>query len=79
MRCANSGISAIISPEGKIVASLPLFTQGILRERVEKVTLTTLYTLLGDWLPLASGLISCFFLVIEGFKTKELFDNKGKS
>jgi apolipoprotein N-acyltransferase len=79
VRCANSGISAIISPEGKIVASLPLFTQGILRERVEKVTLTTLYTLLGDWLPLASGLISCLFLVIEGFKTKELFDNKGKS
>jgi len=78
VRCANSGISAIISPEGKIVASMPLFTRGILKGRVEKVTLTTPYTLLGDWLPLASGLISCIFLVMEGFKTEELFDNKEK-
>ena len=79
LRCANSGISAIISPKGKIVASLPLFTQGILRGQVEKVAIATPYTLLGDWIPLASGLISCILLVIRGFKIKGLFDSKEKS
>ena len=76
VRDANSGISAIISPSGKIVAFMPLFTQGILKGRIEEVALTTFYTLLGDWLPVVSGLISCIFLVIKGFKTEKLFDKR---
>jgi apolipoprotein N-acyltransferase len=50
VRAANTGVSAIIEPTGEIRRALPLFTRGILVDRVPLRTRTTLYTRFGDWL-----------------------------
>ncbi len=50
VRSANTGVSAVIQPTGRISASLGLFERGVLRGRVPLRQGETLYTRLGDWL-----------------------------
>jgi apolipoprotein N-acyltransferase len=50
VRAANTGVSAVIAPSGRIVRSLGLFERGNLIERVPLRGRYTLYTRLGDWL-----------------------------
>jgi apolipoprotein N-acyltransferase len=50
VRAANTGVSAIIAPSGRIVRSLGLFERDNLIERVPLRGGETLYTRLGDWL-----------------------------
>ncbi len=68
VRSANTGISALVSPAGRVVAKTSLFTKGILRGDVEVVSSVTPYTLLGDWLPLLSGFLALLFLAVGYFK-----------
>ncbi|RLD95464.1 MAG: apolipoprotein N-acyltransferase [Aquificota bacterium] len=68
IRCANTGISALISPEGRVVVQTPLFTRRILRGEVGATSQITPYTILGDWLPLLSGFFVFLFLVVGYFK-----------
>ncbi|MFM9975105.1 MAG: apolipoprotein N-acyltransferase [Beijerinckiaceae bacterium] len=49
IRAANTGISAIIDPLGRIMKSLPLGTEGIIDGQMPKVVKTTLYGLWGDF------------------------------
>jgi apolipoprotein N-acyltransferase len=53
IRSTNAGVTAVIDPWGRTVASLPLFTEGVLVEKVPvyKETALTPYTLFGDYLP----------------------------
>lgn len=48
-RAANTGVSAFISPTGRIVREAGLFTRGVLADRVPLGAATTLYTRLGNW------------------------------
>jgi apolipoprotein N-acyltransferase len=50
VRAANTGISALIAPSGRILRRLPLFERGTLTDRVPLRARTTLYTRWGDWL-----------------------------
>ena len=50
VRAANTGISAFITPTGRIARSLPLFERGTLVDDIALRTTTTLYTRFGDWL-----------------------------
>ena len=50
VRAANTGISAFITPTGRIAQSLPLFERGTLVDTIALRTTTTLYTRFGDWL-----------------------------
>jgi apolipoprotein N-acyltransferase len=50
VRAANTGISAFITPTGRIARSLPLFERGILVDDIALRATTTLYTRFGDWL-----------------------------
>ncbi len=68
VRCANTGISALVSPKGRITAQTPLFTREILRGRVEALSGVTPYTLMGDWLPLLSGGFILIFVFWGYFK-----------
>ncbi len=43
VRVANSGISAVIDPRGRVVASLGLFTQGVIDQRLPAALPPTLY------------------------------------
>ena len=54
VRSANTGVSAIISPNGQITRRLTLFRRGTLTESVALGGRRTLYTRLGDWLPYLS-------------------------
>jgi apolipoprotein N-acyltransferase len=49
VRAANTGVSAVIAPTGRIVRSLGLFERGNLVERVPLRARETLYTRIGDW------------------------------
>lgn len=51
VRVANTGVSALIAPSGRIVSTLPLFERGNLIGEVPLRRTETLYTRLGDWLP----------------------------
>jgi apolipoprotein N-acyltransferase len=49
IRAANTGISAIIDPLGRIMKSLPLGSEGIIDGLIPKVVSTPLYGLWGDF------------------------------
>ena len=52
VRSTNSGITCVIDPNGRILDSLPPFTEGTLHAVVPIVKgRPTLYTAWGDWLP----------------------------
>jgi apolipoprotein N-acyltransferase len=48
VRAANTGISAVIDPVGRIEKSLPLGSEGILDARLPRAIAPTLYVRLGD-------------------------------
>jgi apolipoprotein N-acyltransferase len=48
VRAANSGISAVIDPYGRVLASLPLGVDGVLDARVPVALTATVYTLYRD-------------------------------
>lgn len=50
IRAANSGISAVIDPVGRIVASLPLGHHGLLDSALPKAIQITIYARMGDLL-----------------------------
>jgi apolipoprotein N-acyltransferase len=56
-RAANTGISAVIDPVGRIVGSLPLGAEGVLDARLPRAIARTVYVIFGDY-----GLI--LFLII---------------
>ena len=64
LRVANTGISAVINYDGKILSSLKLDEKGIIDKKVILLKKNTLYKKIGD--NLFYGLISvlCFYLLI---------------
>ena len=48
VRAANTGISAVVDPLGRIVESLPLGTEGVLDAALPRPIDRTLYARLGD-------------------------------
>lgn len=49
LRATNSGITAVISPKGEIVAQLPQFQSGVLVDQMQPVSGRTPYIWWGDW------------------------------
>jgi apolipoprotein N-acyltransferase len=50
LRAANTGVTAVINPHGKIVDSLPQFRTGLLEATVRGYTGSTPYARFGNWL-----------------------------
>jgi apolipoprotein N-acyltransferase len=48
-RCANSGVSLLVDPHGRLLASSPLYTRDIVEGALPLRTGTSLYTQWGDW------------------------------
>lgn len=64
VRAANSGISAVISPMGEIIKSIPEGVTGAISAQITKLSKRTFYTLTGNlWLivPLGGFLFVAFF------------------
>ncbi|HKA40303.1 MAG TPA: apolipoprotein N-acyltransferase [Burkholderiales bacterium] len=60
VRAANTGISAVVDPLGRVVASLPLGVEGVLDARLPQPVAPTLYARAGDSL---AGLIVILALI----------------
>jgi apolipoprotein N-acyltransferase len=65
VRAANTGISAVVDPVGRIIQSLPLGSEGILDSTLPKPLARTLYSRAGD-APL--GLLIAAILVIAAVR-----------
>ncbi|MGA6926355.1 MAG: apolipoprotein N-acyltransferase [Desulfosarcina sp.] len=57
VRCANTGISGFVDPAGRIVERTDLFEDAVVVRDVTALTGTTVYTQIGDLLPLACLLV----------------------
>ncbi|MBV8791838.1 MAG: apolipoprotein N-acyltransferase [Pseudolabrys sp.] len=49
VRAANTGISAVVDPFGRIVRSLPLGVEGVLDAPLPRAIAPTIYARIGDW------------------------------
>ncbi len=57
IRAANSGISAVVDPFGRIVRSLPLGSEGVLDSALPRPIAATIYARIGDlWLLIVGAL-----------------------
>lgn len=50
LRATNTGVTAVIDPRGVVVATLPQFHPGVLKETVRGYTGSTPYARVGNWL-----------------------------
>jgi len=67
VRSANTGISFVVDPVGRVVARLGLFEEGILYAKVAPRTDLTVYARYGDWpLGAASVLLVLVALLVRG-------------
>jgi len=57
IRCMKTGISAVIDPQGRVMAEGPLNRRMIVEGVVHPLTHKTLYTRFGDWVVWLSALI----------------------
>lgn len=55
VRAANTGISSIITPTGKVTKCLPPLVEGYILDEVYMISENTLYTTIGNILVLAAG------------------------
>ena len=67
LRAANTGISGVIAPRGRIVANLPQFDPNVLNTAIQGYTGKTPYVLWGNYLVVISVLMVLFtqFLVTK--------------
>ncbi len=61
VRAANDGITAAIDPEGKIIARLPQFQEGVLRATVQPMSGLTPYARLGNY-PVVIGALAVLLI-----------------
>jgi apolipoprotein N-acyltransferase len=65
VRAANTGISAVIDPLGRIVGSLPLASEGVLDAPLPRSIGAPVYVRFGD-IPAAAMILIAFVLAIRG-------------
>ncbi|HEX6993866.1 MAG TPA: apolipoprotein N-acyltransferase [Gammaproteobacteria bacterium] len=49
LRAANTGITAVIDPQGRVVSRIPQFEPGVLTDVVQGYTGSTPYAVVGNW------------------------------
>ncbi len=70
VRAANTGISAIVDPTGKVIARTEIFKKDEIHGRVKFIRMPTLYAKFGDWL--AGGSFICLaVLFMVNFKRRK--------
>jgi apolipoprotein N-acyltransferase len=74
VRSANTGISCIIDPMGRVVdrvkdeSGQDIFVRGMLTGKIVPLESNTIYTRFGDWLAWICLMLSVVFLLIAGIK-----------
>lgn len=62
--CANTGLSAVIDDNGRMVQLGPRRQTAVMRATVGSVDRRSLYRLIGDWIPVACAFLTILFAVI---------------
>lgn len=62
LRAATTGISAAVDPAGRVIDSLPLFTEGTIYARFAQRTSITPYVRFGDWFGFTALAVVVLFL-----------------
>jgi apolipoprotein N-acyltransferase len=65
LRATNTGVSAVVAPDGTIIGATPLFEEALIVEDVKIVRGASLYALLGDWLVYASIVLIAGLVVVR--------------
>ncbi len=67
IRSANTGISSIIDPAGRIIAKTELFTKSILQDNIKFINYKTFYTAYGDMFVIVCliSLVCCFLITLR--------------
>ncbi|MGD9345609.1 MAG: apolipoprotein N-acyltransferase [Candidatus Aminicenantes bacterium] len=68
LRAATTGISGIVDPYGRILSRSELMTQTMLYNNITPLQKQTMYTKLGDVLPLISLTLAFIFLILAVIK-----------
>jgi apolipoprotein N-acyltransferase len=69
LRATNTGITAALGPDGKLLSQLGEFTQGILKLKIQAYSGTTPYVLWGN-VPILS--LSCLLLILGLIRQKRI-------
>jgi apolipoprotein N-acyltransferase len=69
LRATNTGITAVLGPDGKILAELPKFTQGILKTSIQAYSGKTPYVIWGN-IPILS--LSCLLLILGFIRQRRI-------
>jgi len=75
VRSANTGISAIIDPTGRIVSKTELFTRTALRDKIKFINHKTFYTTYGD-IFIFICMISLLCCVLITLKRSTIYDHR---
>jgi apolipoprotein N-acyltransferase len=62
VRAANTGISAVVDPVGRIINLLPLGTEGVLDSRLPAALEPTLYVAVGNYTIILLMVVSLFVI-----------------
>lgn len=65
LRATNTGVTAIISPQGRIISQAPVFQQAVVTGEIIPMAGATPYVLYGDWL-----IVSLLFALLAVLKLK---------
>ncbi len=63
VRCANSGVSCIIDPAGRILTRTPNPSEAMIYETISLEKPGSFYTRHGDWFPVSVGAVTLIMLV----------------
>jgi apolipoprotein N-acyltransferase len=69
LRATNTGITAALGPDGKVLSQLGEFTQGVLSLKIQAYSGTTPYVIWGN-APILS--LSCLLLILGLIRQKRI-------
>jgi apolipoprotein N-acyltransferase len=69
LRATNTGVTAVLGPDGKVLAELPKFTQGVLKANVQGYFGKTPYVIWGN-IPILS--LSCLLLILGFIRQRRI-------
>ena len=68
VRAANSGISAVVDPLGRIIRQLPLGTEGVLDASLPRPIAATIYARFGD--AIAACMLTVFCIIVLRYRSR---------
>lgn len=75
LRDTNTGVTAVIDPEGRVVARAPRWQRTALQGAYDIEQSTTFYTRHGDWFPLTCAIIALLGLLLRVYRSHWLLQS----